>query len=65
MKLKTLRRLFIAAGAVWAASFLFGADAQIARDILAIVNFFGIATVLHILTNVFVEVEEEDEEVRR
>ena len=55
MSLVWLRRILIFGAVLWAVTLIFGDDAQLARDLLNILNFIGIAITVHILTNIVVE----------
>ena len=55
MSLVWLRRILIFGAVLWAVTLIFGDDAQLARDLLNILNFVGIAITVHILTNIVVE----------
>lgn len=55
MSLVWLRRIMVFGAVLWVAALIFGDDAQLARDLLNILNFIGIAITVHILTNIVVE----------
>lgn len=60
MSLVWLRRILIFGAVLWVATLLFGDDAQLARDLLNILNFVGVAIAVHILTNIVVEEDDDD-----
>ena len=55
MSLAWLRRIMVFGAVLWAVTLIFGDDAQLARDLLNILNFVGIAIAVHILTNIVIE----------
>ena len=61
MSLAWLRRIMVFGAVLWAATLIFGDDAQLARDLLNILNFVGVTIAVHILTNIVVEEEEEEQ----
>ena len=59
MSLVWLRRILSFGAVLWAVTLIFGDDAQLARDLLNILNFVGVSIAVHILTNIVVEEEEQ------
>ena len=55
MSLVWLRRILIFGAVLWEITLIFGDDMQLARDLLNILNFVGIAITVHILTNIVIE----------
>ena len=55
MSLVWLRRILIFGAVLWTVTLIFGDDMQLARDLLNILNFVGIAIAVHILTNIVIE----------
>ena len=55
MSLAWLRRIMVFGAVLWVAALIFGDDAQLARDLLNILNFVGVTIAVHILTNIVIE----------
>lgn len=55
MSLAWLRRIMVFGAVLWVVTLIFGDDAQLARDLLNILNFVGVTIVVHILTNIVIE----------
>ena len=55
MSLAWLRRIMVFGAVLWVVTLIFGDDAQLARDILNILNFVGVTIAVHILTNIVIE----------
>lgn len=60
MSLVWLRQILIFGAVLWVITLIFGGDAQLARDLLNILNFVGIAIAVHILTNIVIEEGDDD-----